>query len=602
LAVRSQESVSVGPAGNPAPLITPARALAFTLAIVYPTFWLAQFTLNSLPGLVRMVFAGNGLKWVRISFVGSYVASGAANDPPGGARFGTRGFGAETLLGIVVVIALGALALYLARRRGIMACGLFAALLGYGGFEQLLRRLWFSAPDAPWVASGVIFVALWTIGLRRLIASATRPSAGYGWRFATAVLLFTVPLGVLLLVFHWTAGMPLLTRFAWIFVPGLAPTALASWRPVPAAVGKAQRISWKAIAAGAALSALLAAAVAIAGRRVETSFVRARAARAQAMVASLPVVPANAPYPRQFFQKGVNFTAEFGAPYASADAIEVLKRLAPYGVNAVALVPYGWMQPGQPVVRVNRGLNVWESDEGIEDLARMAHSLGMKVFLKPQLWVRGGSPTEIDFRDPAERVQWFDQYGQFIRHYARLATRIHADLFAVGVELAKMSRYDGEWRGIIAGVRSLYPGPLVYAANFGPDFQDVTFWDALDYIGLDEYYPLPESLSTADLVRRVERVAIDYRRPVVFTEVGFPSLIDPERRPWDQSPRAISLEDQARCYQAIFRAFYGKPWFAGMYWWKVGTNGDGGPEDGSLTPWGKPAMEVVRKWYTGGGR
>ncbi|HET7102290.1 MAG TPA: hypothetical protein VFJ52_14140, partial [Terriglobia bacterium] len=34
-----------------------------------------------------------------------------------------------------------------------------------------------------------------------------------------------------------------------------------------------------------------------------------------------------------------------------------------------------------------------------------------------------------------------------------------------------------------------------------------------------------------------------------------------------------------------------------MYWWKVGTNGFGGADDTSLTPWGKPAMQVVRKWY-----
>jgi hypothetical protein len=40
--------------------------------------------------------------------------------------------------------------------------------------------------------------------------------------------------------------------------------------------------------------------------------------------------------------------------------------------------------------------------------------------------------------------------------------------------------------------------------------------------------------------------------------------------------------------------FYTKPWFQGMYWWKVGTDGFGGPEDGSNTPWGKTAMDVVK--------
>jgi hypothetical protein len=76
----------------------------------------------------------------------------------------------------------------------------------------------------------------------------------------------------------------------------------------------------------------------------------------------------------------------------------------------------------------------------------------------------------------------------------------------------------------------------------------------------------------------------------------------PHRAPWDETPRAISLDEQARCYEAVFQAFYTKPWFRGMYWWKVGTNGFGGVKDGSHTPWGKPAMEIVKKWYVEGGR
>ena len=59
---------------------------------------------------------------------------------------------------------------------------------------------------------------------------------------------------------------------------------------------------------------------------------------------------------------------------------------------------------------------------------------------------------------------------------------------------------------------------------------------------------------------------------------------------------------QASCYEAICRAFYQKPWFEGMYWWKIGTDGEGGPADASLTPWGKPAMEVLSRWYLHGDR
>jgi len=50
--------------------------------------------------------------------------------------------------------------------------------------------------------------------------------------------------------------------------------------------------------------------------------------------------------------------------------------------------------------------------------------------------------------------------------------------------------------------------------------------------------------------------------------------------------------------EALLRVFYHKPYFQGGYWWAVRTNnGQGGPEDGSHSPWGKPAMQVLARWY-----
>ncbi len=600
LADRQQETNSTDEAEHRAIFPGFARLLALVVACIYPVYWCAQFAFSSLPTLLRVAWSAYRLKVVRISVYGSFLLSGPRGDPPLEPNF--RPFASETLLGLAVVLALGAWVLHGTRRRGTLLGGLFVAMLGYAGFERLLRELWFESPGAGWVLGALIFGTLWTIGLRRVIGATVRPGAGFGWRFAAALLGFTVPVGLLLLILHWAIGMRVLRPFVWLFFPGLVPAALASRPRKAGRSSRPQPIGWKWVAGGVAATASLATVLALAGSPLERFFVHRRAARARAMVASLTKPSPNAPYPKVFFQRGVNFTAEFGAPYASGAALDALGRLPQYGVNAVALVPYGWMRPHQPAVRISRGLNVWESDQGIEDLARMAHSLGMKVFLKPQLWVRGSSTTQLDFRDPAERKEWFAQYGKFIDHYARLATRIHADLFAVGVELTNLSRYSAPWRTIIAHVRRIYPGPLVYAANFGSEFDHVTFWNDLDYIGLDEYYPLPPNLSTTSLVRRVERVAVEYRRPVLFTEVGFPSLVNAQQQPWNNSPRAISLEEQERCYQAIFRAFYRQPWFEGMYWWKVGTNDAGGPDDGSFTPWGKPAMQVVREWYKSDGR
>lgn len=295
------------------------------------------------------------------------------------------------------------------------------------------------------------------------------------------------------------------------------------------------------------------------------------------------------------FQRGVNYTAEYPDIYGSKEADRHLLELRKYGVNAIALVPYGFAAQNTPRIRFNLG---WEKDGGVEQIAAVAHRAGMKVLLKPQLYVRGGYPGSLEYSSAEDRNRWFAEYRVFLEHYALLATRIHADLFCVGVELDKLSRYTDEWRGLIAFVRKHYPGPLVYAANFGDEFEHVQFWDALDYIGMDEYYSLPDDLSTDGLVAKVEAVHNRYGRPVIFTEVGFPSVEHGNRDPWDERPRKLSPKLQAQCYEEIFRAFYAKPWFQGMYWWKLGTNGFGGNQDPSHTPWGKPAMEVVRRWYT----
>jgi len=64
---------------------------------------------------------------------------------------------------------------------------------------------------------------------------------------------------------------------------------------------------------------------------------------------------------------------------------------------------------------------------------------------------------------------------------------------AEGVRLgdlnARRETYDGHWRALIGDIRDVYSGPLSYAANFD-QFQEVGFWDALDVVGVNAYFPL----------------------------------------------------------------------------------------------------------------
>lgn len=309
----------------------------------------------------------------------------------------------------------------------------------------------------------------------------------------------------------------------------------------------------------------------------------------------LPAFALGAPIaPRVFFQRGLSFTAEgpdgYGNPESAARQFDQFRAK---GVNSIALVPYGFAPAGSTRIRFDMGM---ERSGDVAKLVALAHQKGLKVMWKPQLWVPHGFPGNLQFDRPAERAEWFAEYARFLQHHVEYAQRSGAEILCVGVEFVKLSRYTPEWRKLIAQARGTYKGLVTYCAGQGEEFEGVAFWDALDFIGLSEYYPLPDNLDTAQVVQRVEAVQKRWAKPLVFLEAGFAAVKNAQRAPWDDSGTEASPQTQVRCYEAIFSAFYRKPWFAGVYWWKVGTNGRANPH----SPWGRPAMDVVERWYKSG--
>src|SRR5260370_16274286 len=101
-----------------------------------------------------------------------------------------------------------------------------------------------------------------------------------------------------------------------------------------------------------------------------------------------------------------------------------------------------------------------ERDSAIEKLAAIAHSHGIKVLLKPQIWTREGAPINVDFTKPEDRKQYFDQYWLYLEHYAQLASTIHPDLFSIGVAFTRMPTYDQQWPTFTPPPRSTSPSPV----------------------------------------------------------------------------------------------------------------------------------------------
>jgi hypothetical protein len=316
-------------------------------------------------------------------------------------------------------------------------------------------------------------------------------------------------------------------------------------------------------------------------------------------------------------QCGVSWVAGRGS-VMKEDFLPVAKN----HVDWIVQIPFGWQNSHEsPSIRYfTEGRVLWgETDSGIETTTEAAKEFGIKTLLKPHIWLRnardGKWRTDIAMKNEEDWKKWFSDYESFILHYARLAERIGIEALCIGTELhGTVAERDGDWRKLIAKIRKVYGGKLTYAANWYKEFKEVQFWDALDFIGVQAYFPLAnkEKPTVQELVsgwkphfEAVKAVAMRFEKPVVFTEIGYRSMPDGAIEPWKWIRRrerfsdGADLQTQANCYEAFFQVFWEQEWFGGSHFWKWYPNHKraGGERNQDFTPQNKPAEDVMAKWY-----
>ncbi|MDE2142788.1 MAG: hypothetical protein KGJ84_10285 [Elusimicrobia bacterium] len=204
----------------------------------------------------------------------------------------------------------------------------------------------------------------------------------------------------------------------------------------------------------------------------------------------------------------------------------------------------------------------------------------------------GGARAWLYPEDPG---RWFATYRENLLRYARLAREEKCDLFVVGTELTLLTgpRDWKAWRSLMRDVRAVYPGPLTYAANWHSAVH-VGFWEELDYIGIDAYYPVIGgtdrrllSLGWLPYEAELKVLSAVHGRPVLFTEFG-----------------AADPNAQAAYLESFLRAFAGKSYVAGFLHWAWDMDpAHAGPADKSMSVRGKPALgdlEALFRAYRGG--
>ena len=306
------------------------------------------------------------------------------------------------------------------------------------------------------------------------------------------------------------------------------------------------------------------------------------------------------------FQKGFSYAAWWNSTFSSEKSDISIKNLRDTGTEWVSLVTT-WYQNDEHSTHIMPDADSTPSDDSIIHAIETIHSLGMHVMLKPHVDLYNGKwRGEIEFDDNQEWHEWFSSYKNFICHYAALAEKNGVEQFCVGCELVKTTGRE-EWFDIIKDVRENFSGTITYAADWS-NYQNVTFWQALDYIGIDGYFELTEKNDPTlnELMEGwnrwkpgIEQIHNLTGKPIIFTEIGYRSIDGCNRQPWNwQRHGRIDLQEQADCYEAAFKTFYNEPWFYGFYWWMWWPDPDiGGSNDDSYTPYKKPAENVLKVYY-----
>ena len=260
-------------------------------------------------------------------------------------------------------------------------------------------------------------------------------------------------------------------------------------------------------------------------------------------------------------------------------------------------------------------------DDSLARVVQELHSRGIKVLLKPMVDVKTGQWRGLI----PPSAGWFNEYGDFITRWAVKADAWGVDALSIGCEFRTVIQSTpavalraavGDMVTAVRGVG--FTGPLTYSANHD-SYEDVPFWDLMDYIGIDAYFrltterdPTPAELGLAwsghaDDIEDwwLNTLTEAERKKVLFTEIGYTNWDGTNTMPNQWGPfyydgngdPVTDPAEQAACYQAAMVETWEREWMDGYFWW-IWDPEPGGADWNPFSPqMNAPTMVVLRRAY-----
>ena len=292
--------------------------------------------------------------------------------------------------------------------------------------------------------------------------------------------------------------------------------------------------------------------------------------------------------------------------YGTPKARETLSRLKSLNVNTVAILMEGYLENLESVsIEIPNRDHLARIEAALVDANRM----GFSTILIPHLYLRdGGWRGHITMSEPQVRDRWWGSYTRFIEEAARISERSGATVLSLGVELKGMS---GEldtrtrFRALRQRVQKLYRGLLTYSANWD-EAESVKFWDLVDIVGVNGYYPLVPDVERGSeaIAQRLHELHQSTKKEVLVLEVGYRSGPMSHLKPWDW-PEDVANKDvdeaaQAKNWAAILTNWLTTDGIRGLLVWVIPTDPDdpaSEPPHG-FNPLNKAAEQVLKRAFS----
>ncbi len=295
------------------------------------------------------------------------------------------------------------------------------------------------------------------------------------------------------------------------------------------------------------------------------------------------------------------------------DYREELDRIATTGATCVSLQAIYRMDTYHSN-EIRRHPTSSPTDAALLRTFREARVRGLRMMFFPTINLRDEAENDTWWRgniEPDDWDLWWRNYTAFNVHLATLAQEGGVEWYSLGTEMASTHRFPDRWCALAAEVRKVFKGKLVYSVNFD-SHDSFTFGRCLDVIGMNTYdpiakydeYPSPDQVRNAWwwIVYKARTLMARFDRPVMITEVGYPSVAHAHVGPWDfRSGKPVDLPLQDELLKGAFGVLRnwsdGEAVFYYLYGENLGHRPIGGPQDRTYAVWGKPAQATLETYF-----